>query len=282
MGTITDVLKQNPSKRGLAILVSNDYSEVKELGTLVGSVKDGNKMKSVFERLEIATLWKQNITLPQLRELLREVYTLRVSKSYKSISFVFSGHGQEKDLLFMNDGKTVHLQEIVNAFAPDQARNIGNVPKLFFIDACRGKESFQAVTVPRCGDGVQVVKNHKSSPLYRGGTEAKTVFVPPKGNMLIAFSNIANNRALEGKDGGIWTKALAKRLVDSKENIETVLTCVRQDLQHMYQDPFWRDNMQLPETVSHLLKPVYLHPDSPQCHDLPAPPQQAANSSPPG
>ena len=275
-GTISEVLLQNPSKRGLAIIITNDYGGA---AALAGTRKDGARMQRVFDGLQIATLWKENVSGDDLRRLLREIPTL--PRTYESISFVYSGHGSEGDVLCMQDGSKMHMQEIVNAFLPRRAPNVGNIPKLFFIDACRGSETFQPVVVPRTGGNVQVDRPQRSGTRDRGATDMRTVFVPPEGNTIIAYSNISRNRALEGREGGVWMKALAKRMAESKESIENVLTEVRSDLQHMYQDPNWRGHMQLPETISHLLRPVYLHPDGAALRGNPVQ-QQPANVSPPG
>ena len=237
-------------------------------------------MQRTFEGLQIATLWRENVSRGDLRELLREIATLSLPGTYKSVSFVFSGHGGAGDMLFMQDGNKMDMQEIVNAFLPGQARSVGNIPKLFFIDACRGNETFQPVVVPRTGGkNVQTDCPQRTGTRDRGGTEVKTVLVPPKGNTIIAYSNISKNRVLESKDGGVWMKALARKLAESRESIDTVLTQVREDLQHIYQDPNWRDKMQLPETISCLLRPVYLHPDA---QHKGAAVSQPANVSPPG
>jgi hypothetical protein len=280
-GTISEVLLQNPSKRGLAIIITNDYGGA-TAETLAGTRKDGAEMKRVFERLLIATLWKENVSGDDLHRLLREIPTLSLfPRTYESISFVFSGHGGKGDVLCMQDGSKMHMQEIVNAFLPRQAPNVGNIPKLFFIDACRGSETFQPVVVPRTGGNVQVDRPQRSGTKDRGATDTRTVFVPPEGNTIIAYSNISRNKALESKEGGVWMKALAKRMAESKESIENVLTEVRSDLQHIYQNPIWRAHMQLPETISHLLRPVYLHPGAAALRGNPVQ-QQPANVSPPG
>ena len=280
LGSISEVVKQNPSKRGLAVIVTNDYRGVSGLETLTGPSKDGARMKRVLESLQIETVWRENVTSDQLWQLLHEVQALPpLPRKYDSISFVFSGHGREGDLLVMQEGQTVHLQGVVNSFLPDQARNIGAIPKLFFIDACRGSGTFQPVMVPRSGVAVQVDRPQTSGTRDRGGNDMKTLLVPPEGNVIIAYSNVQGQRALErSRNGGIWMQALAKKLAESRESIDTVLTEVREELHHMYQDPQWQMHMQLPETVSSLLRPVYLHPEAAPCK----PALQPGNISPPG
>ena len=155
--TVADVVRKNPAKRGLAIIVTNDYSSLPDetLKTLNGPHRDGERMRRVFTELEIATLWKKNIRYTELVRTLREVARLPMCPaSYKSISFVFSGHGEKTGEVYMQDGNRMGVQEIVNFLLPQQAPNIGNIPKIFFIDACRGNEKMQPVVCPR-GEGKQ-------------------------------------------------------------------------------------------------------------------------------
>ena len=282
-GSVAEVVQRNTSKRGLAIIVTNSHLQ-EEKRSLPGAEKDGTRMEGVFGSLNIATLRRQNITANGLRRLLAEVRALQgLPPTYKSISFVYSGHGREGGMLCMEgmplEKQLVHIQEIVDAFLPKNAPNIGNVPKLFFIDACRGAGTFQPVMVPR--DAAVVERPQKASRItQRGATDLATVFVPPEGNTLLAYSNIQGQRALEDRnDGGVWMKALGKRMAVSKESIEAVLTEVREDLIKKYQEPLWRGHMQLPESVNRLITKVYLHPQAQPCEPVPL---QAGNSSPPG
>lgn len=273
--SVDELVLRSPSKRGLAVIVTNDYSAAPDhLETLAGPKKDGNRMKGVFEQLQIATFCKHNIRKRELEVLLTEIARLQFPPSYKSISFLFSGHGKG-EAVCLQYGGTLCIQDIINALLPQRAPNLGNIPKLFFFDACRGSHSMQPVMVARSGRSQQ-----PQSITDRGATDLKTVFVPPEGNTLVAYSNILDYRAMEGSDGGVWMKVFASQLIESRASIETVLTEVRQKLQQKYQDSQWHQYMQLPETISRLLEPVYLNPQSQVPPAVPALPQNG--SSPPG
>ena len=72
----------------------------------------------------------------------------------------------------MQDGKTVDTDEnIVKPFLPKSTRKIGNLPKLFFIDACRGKEDIDPVR----GSG----KETEPKVVERGVTEKQDSRVTP-------------------------------------------------------------------------------------------------------
>jgi hypothetical protein len=82
----------------------------------------------------------------------------------------------------------------------------------------------------------------------RGATNS--INVPEEGNYLVAYPCIPNHIAYENGEGGVWMKALAEALLTSKENIEAVLTEVREELNRDYQR---FGPMQLSESVSRLL-----------------------------
>ena len=263
---IAELVRQNPTKRGLAVIITNDYAS-SSLKTLIGTRKDGDRMQLAFNTLNIATYWKQNVACEALRKILREVAQLTPSKTYGSVSFVFAGHGANTGEVYMQDGGKMYIQEIIDSLLPTQAPNIGSIPKLFFIDACRGSNPIKPVMVPRSGHQVE------RDVQYRGATDMKMVLVPPNGNILVAYSTITNFRSFEGdKEGGVWMKALAEKLTSSKESIEVVLTEVREYLHATYQDPQWRDYMQMPETINTLLRKVYLNPSVPSRGYDPPPP----------
>ena len=274
--SVGELVRQNPSKRGLAIIVTNGYEASTKLSTLKGPKKDGDRMREAFNRLQIATYCKHNVGCGELRKILKEVSGIVPSKTYESISFVFAGHGLETRAIYLQDGGTVPIQEIINSLLPHRAPNIGNIPKLFFFDACRGSNDIKPVMVPRSGGRVS---QNEREVLGRGANDIKTVLVPPEGNTLVAYATMPRYKAHEnGEDGGIWMKALASKLVASKEPIEVVLTKVREQLHATYQDPQWAGYMQMPETINTLLRPVYLNPLAPPRVLDASPP----NVSPPG
>ena len=263
--SVVELVQQMPTKRGLAIIITNDYSAdtAVKLSRLRGPQRDGARMQTVFNQLNIATYWKHNVGLGKLMQVFYDVAHLgRWPRSYESISFVFSGNGLSTGQIYLQDGSLMHVQEMINFLLPKQAPNIGTIPKLFFIDACCGPNDIQAVVVPRR------TGQHAQSDILRHDTTDETVFIPPTGNTLVAYSTTSNFKAHETPSGGIWMQALASKLLTSKQAIGTVLIEVRSDLHKKYQYPGWRDHMQMPVTINTLFEPVYLNPASTE----PAPP----------
>ncbi len=240
---------------GFALIISNDYSntpEVWELPTLTGTEVDAKLMDGTFKALNFDTLPVHNLGRGRLMKVVRETAGRNYPRSCKAIAVVFAGHGNSSNCLCMQDGSTVAIREIVEEFLPSKAPMIGSIPKLFFIDACRGDATTQSVTVPRGGGEV----------FQRGGNEVATLQVPDQGNFLLAHSTMPNYRAYELKGkGGIWMTSLARKLRTSRKSVEDILSEVNQDMMKLFQSPDWSGRMQQPEKLSRLNQIVYLHPE---------------------
>ena len=250
--SLRDFVRQNPSKRGLAIIVTNDYLHT-DLTPLVGTKKDGERMRIAFSRLDIANIWKENVTKYQLQQLLKEVEQLSsCPASYDSISFVFSGHGASNNLV-LQDMCDIHIQEVINAFSPNMAPNIADIPKLLFIDACRGSEEIRPVRVP--------ARPRESLERYEVQPQPRTYLTSQEANCLIAYSTLVPYQAYEREkgNGSEWMQILADTMCKSTDHIEDVLTQVRKDLHAAYNKSAPSKDMQMPETRSTLLRKVYLN-----------------------
>ena len=252
--SIAQKIKGRPGASGFAVIISNDYSSTPGLETLTGTRKDAQNMDAALQSLNIVTHCEHNVTTIRLMELL---YKAAQCKDYpqgsKCIIFVFAGHGLDSNQVYMQDGSLMKINGIIEQFLPEKAPMIGNIPKLFFIDACRGDRTVQSVTVPRGGYSVR-------EPLQKGADEVPTMKIPAQGNFLVAYSTMPYYRSYESKgNGGMWMSALARKLPYSKDSIEDILTEVNEELIELYQSPHWRDtDMQQPEKISRLNKRVYL------------------------
>ena len=249
MPSIAQKIKGRPGASGFAVIISNDYSSTPRLETLTGTRKDAQNMDAALQSLNVVTHCEHNISKSRLMQLLREAAQCKdYPRDSKCIIFIFSGHGLDSNQVYMQDGSLVKINDVIQQFLPTRAPTIANIPKLFFIDACRGDREMQGVTVPR---GVELRD--------RGGNDA-TLHVPPEGNFLVAYSTMPYFQAYECKgQGGIWMSILAHKITSSSRSIENILTEVNEELIDLYQSSEWKDTkMQQPEKISRLNKIVYL------------------------
>lgn len=171
--------------------------------------------------------------------------------------FIFAGHGCKKDELYMQDEiKVKPLESIVLPLLPGDCNELGSIPKVFLIDACRGTLKTKTTLTPR-GSIDQEESVHES----RGGIIRDMHVVPAEGNFLLARSTLPRHKAYEdNQKGGLWLSQLAELLSDlkMKMSIDDILTKVNENLMEKQQG--LSEYIQQPVKQSLLIRTVFLEP----------------------
>ena len=138
-------------------------------------------------------------------------------KEYKCIAFCFSGHGGDGVIYGQDNGQSpavIITNEILLPFDPQKAPHLRDIPKLFFIDACRGSGQ-------ESGKGKGLVQR-----AYKGGSgggDSDDLL----GGYIIGYSTMPGYKSWlrgEEKVGSIWMPVLAEMLQqDSERDILGVL-----------------------------------------------------------
>lgn len=188
----------HPKANGIAVVIANRYAP----GTKVlrGVIKDRDNMEKALETLRFAVVIATDIGRVDMLSLLDATAVYKYPHSYKRMIMVFSGHG-EQEALCTHDGK-VTIDEIKYKFTPVK------IPKLFFIDACRGELRIES---------------------QRGGPPL------PLTEYLMAFSTMPDYVSFENSNGGYWMSILSTTLFEDK-SIFDVLTIVNAALEKKYPD----------------------------------------------
>ena len=120
----------------------------------------------------------------------------------KAIVFAFSGHGTNDNIILANDGEPIFLRDVVKPLV--ESVSIGptsdRIPKLFFIDACRGANIIKV-------------------PEAKGNTNVNDI----QGNFNIEFATIHDHRAFTDS----WMPVLARELRRNDDTYQNVLAKVK-------------------------------------------------------
>lgn len=224
---LDDLVAANPTANGLAIIVANERSCRREHRPLLGTVKDLDAITKAFESLRFATLPFRNASGQQIIEVVQTTSVCRYPDSYQRLAFVFSGHGDQGCIYSHDMG--IKLQDyIFDPWMPKKAPHLADIPKLFFLDACRGN-----VVDP----GVRVMQYYDPNAPVPKGT-------PSIGNYLLAYSTMPTMQAFEQPAaGGYWMQHLAREL-QNNGNIECSLNDILTKVNKSVLEEMERDHCQ--------------------------------------
>ena len=139
-------------------------------------------------------------------------------KNYKAIVFVFSGHGYEKYVRVQDENLKIFRDIITPLSKTFEAR----MPKLFFIDTCRGGKEDRGVA--KRSSTATSRRREDSNELY-----TTAPFVPTFGNYLIGYSTKLTYTSLAPSTGSYWLQCLIEELLNvhnSDMTITDILTSV--------------------------------------------------------
>ena len=221
-------------KRGLAILVTCDY-EGTGIPPLSSTNGDADEMRKTFEQFDydIHQLKNGAATEHAITALLKQAsdYLSRYGGPRKNrdgekkvIIFAFSGHGTScgtsEDQIKTNGGELLSLREQIMLPLVTHPE-VREIPKLFFIDACRGSDHLQ------------------KKKLDKGYLEVET-------NFRIDYATIPDHKAYAGTYVSFWMPVLASKLRETDAAFSSVIDDVNEEI-HVQ-----KETLQQPEAVSRL------------------------------
>ena len=216
-------------KRGLAILVTCDYEGIADITPLNATNHDANEMEKTFDQFEYdvhqlknggATAHAITTLLKQASDYLRQYSgsTTNSDGSPKVIVFAFSGHGTccgwDDDQIVSNDYQMLSLR---NQVLPPLVnhRLAAAIPKLFFIDACRGNAQFMSKTL-RKDTGVRLT--------YKMVEKGKEYSIS---NYRIDYATLPHYTAGAGHYKSVWMPELAGLLRTQDKELSVVVDEVK-------------------------------------------------------
>jgi chaperonin cofactor prefoldin len=183
---IDDIYSQDFDIPGRVCIFNNKYFK-KEINKRHGSESDVERLSALFDELKYDVITYIDKTAEEMRKSIRDM----VKYDYKNVGsllvFIMS-HGVEGKILATNE-EEIYLTDFINPFK--NVQSLKNKPKLFFVNACRGKGY-----VP-IHDGV-ASDEQTSSDLHEA---AKT---PIDADFLFAYSTVANYYSIRNLTDGSW------------------------------------------------------------------------------
>lgn len=226
-GWFSRAIRETPISNGLAILTGCKKSYArKDQKLLQGVSRDLESLEQTFKNLMFTVVCLEDPSSQQIKKVMKHISRfdkegLELPKSWRRIVVTFSGHGErqgEHNCLCVKDGCVDLQADVVDPLLPENAIHVAQLPKLFFVDTCRGD---------KLDDGMEIIVWPREQP--EGYQSRGSSRVSSKGGFLLAYSTLVDHQAFEdSKSGGIWMQLLCNELVNESNIDKSILDVLTQ------------------------------------------------------
>ncbi|ETN98996.1 caspase-1 [Reticulomyxa filosa] len=131
------------------MIAIGEYEEKSEYNSLKNVKDDLINFRELFEttlKYEFVCKDKNKLkmTKDDVREFLDEViYKFKLRKNlngYDGLIFILCGHGDDGNVLVTSEGDSLSIDKIHSDFNCNEMSSLKDIPKIFIINACRGKK----------------------------------------------------------------------------------------------------------------------------------------------
>lgn len=213
-----EVYKMASNPRGLCVIINNEnFADPEDKRN--GSQKDVDSLKALFEFLGFLVEVKKDKTADQIKELMTQ-YSNYARHGDCFVCCIMS-HGNEAGVEGC-DEQICPLNDITSPFDGVNCPALIGKPKVFFIQACRGRKMQSKVVAI---DGAGASRNQKSGKVYS---------IAKDSDFLIALSTVEGYVSIRDPFSGSWfIQSLCEHLKEGSEqgqDILRILTNVNNDV----------------------------------------------------
>ncbi|NXW56823.1 CASPA protein, partial [Eurystomus gularis] len=216
--------KMDGPHRGFCLVINNVNFD-KSLQERKGSCKDAGELKQVFTWLGLDVRTYEDLTSQQIIDLMQTWQHFQDHKDRDCFICCILSHG-ESGAIYGKDEKLVSIRMIMSHFTAKQCPQLAEKPKLFFIQACQGKE----IQCPVYVEADAQIPNLSSMQHSTSPSES----IPEEADFLLGMATIDGYASFRHVQQGAWyIQALCSKLqllVPRGEDILSILTQVNEDV----------------------------------------------------
>ncbi|KAM4697843.1 caspase-8-like [Rhinophrynus dorsalis] len=242
-------MKSRP--RGICLIISNsdfgiarrEIPELQELRDRRGTEHDEKSLRRVFTQLHFEIALKKDLKGDQILKTV-QLYSEKVHEKRDCFICFILSHG-DKGVIFGTDGRSVAIQDLTCCFTSSKCPSLAGKPKVFFIQACQGKDYHKAV---------QMESDASKASSGIGVKEDK--LIPNEPDFLLGMATTLDHVSYRHPKTGTWyIQSLCKHLEEQcprGEDINSILTRVNNDVSKKYDER--NQGKQMPQPCTTLSK----------------------------
>lgn len=212
-----EMYSMNRKHRGYCLIINN--SQFVQNDPRQGSEKDAEILKNVFTWLGFDVEFHSDLTTDKIHDCLFEIQKRDHTERDCFVCCILS-HGRSQ-VVYGTDEKVIHLSEVISYCSPKKCSTLAGKPKLFFIQACQGKDFQEAHAIQ--ADAISPIEDRRA-----------TITIPNDADILVGMSTVDGYYSFRDIRKGSWyIQALCENLINMVprgEDILSILTKVNNDV----------------------------------------------------
>lgn len=219
--------KMTSAQRGICLIINNVNFELDVMQTRKGSDMDAFKFKRIFRELGFTVESKRNLTSEKMKSVFKQICA-RCVAVHDALVVILLSHGTESGI-YGTDGLEVDLNYILTCFDNKNCKSLKGKPKVFIVQACRGRRADYGVGVSQTyfsqpesqtlTQSQQLYQMNSQPPKISRWSELDKHYMPTRTDMILCFSCHTGFVSTRNEDEGSWLGAsLAQHLQNESCN----------------------------------------------------------------
>lgn len=205
--------KMTSPLRGYCLIVNNVDFDMDVFPQRKGSDKDAWRFKTIFTQMGFEADVKRNVNSEKMKSLCRQKATLCLNK-HDALVVILLSHGTECGI-YGTDGIEVDLNDILSYFDNKKCKAMRGKPKVFIVQACRGRQTDYGVKETQnvfisqpdsqpCSLPSQLTQINTQMPKMPRWAEVDSNHQPTRTDMVLCFASQSGYVSTRNEEDGSW------------------------------------------------------------------------------
>ncbi|XP_041374773.1 CASP8 and FADD-like apoptosis regulator [Gigantopelta aegis] len=220
--------KMDALPRGICIIINNrdfkqdpDDPDSKALPSREGTDVDAKKLQDTFQRMQFIVKCYTNLTDTDMARLASQV-SLEDHSAFDCFICCILSHGAEGKI-YGSNGRLLSITDLTGPFKSQKCPSLAGKPKLFFIQACQGREKQHG----------QEIQTDSAYELVDVDAPPPTEVIPNEADFLFGYATVIGFVSYRSKTHGSWYISMLTKMLNKyakKEDILSLLLLVNNEV----------------------------------------------------
>lgn len=148
--------------RGICLIFNNKKFQNMDLQERTGTERDVENLRSLWEKLHFNVVVKTDLTAHEMYDAARD-YSRHDHSNFDCFVCCILSHGVQGGI-YGSDGDVIEISQITSQFRGAACHSLADKPKLFFVQACRGRDIDPGVRTDAVRNSDEDAMRHSAEP----------------------------------------------------------------------------------------------------------------------